>query len=232
MSDVCERSAVNDCRYAFQSLNQIRFQSILQKSCHSAFCMQIACRYRFLLGSFASCVTNDNSCQSLLQVKDIACQTQNCHNLGCNGDVIAVFSRHTVGLSAKAIHYITKLTVIHIHASSPGDLSGVDVQIVALENMVVNHSCQKIVCCADCVEVTGKVKVDVLHGNNLCIAAACCSALYTEHGSKGWLTKRNHDLLAELLHTVCQTYGRGSLALSCGSRVDRGNEDQLAVGSI
>ena len=95
--------------------------------------------------------------------------------------------------------------------------------------MVVDHSCQQVVCCADRMEVTGEVKVDVFHRNNLCISAACSAALYTKYRSQGWLTECYHNVFAKLLHTICQTYGCGGLSFSCRSRVDGGNKDQLAV---
>ena len=183
MSDVSERSTMNDSRSSFQSLNQVRLQSIFQKSCHSSFGMQITSSYRFLLCYFTICITNDDSGKSLLKVCNITCQTQNCHNLRCNGDIISVLSRHSIGLSAKSVYYITKLTVIHIHTSSPCDLSRVDVQRIALEDMVVDHCCQQVVSCTDCMEVTGEMKIDVLHRNNLCVSAACCSTFYSEYRS-------------------------------------------------
>ena len=95
--------------------------------------------------------------------------------------------------------------------------------------MVVNHSCQQVVRCADSVEVAGEVKIDILHRNYLCVSAACCSALYAEYRSQGRLTKGYHNLLANLLHTVCQTYGCGGLSLSCRSRVDSGYQNQLTI---
>ena len=215
-----------------QSLYQVRLQGILQKSRHSALCVQIAGRYRLLLGSLSVCIAYDDSRQSLLQVRDVACQTQNCHNLGCYGDVIAILSGHSIGLSAKAIHYVTKLTVIHVHASSPGDLSRIDVQSVALENMVVNHGCQQVVGCSDCMEIAGEMKVDILHGHYLRVSAAGSSALYTKYRSQRRLAESYHNLLANLLKSICQSYRCGSLSFSCGSRVDSSNQNQLAVLSI
>ena len=232
MSDVRERSAVNDSRCMLQSLYQVRLQSVLQKSRHSALCVQIAGCYGLLLGSFSVCIADDDSRQSLLQVCDIACQTQNRHNLGSYGDIIAVLSGHSVGLSAKAIHDVTKLTVIHVHTSSPGDLSRVDVQSVALENMVVNHGCQQVVGCSDCMEVAGEVKIDVLHGHYLRVSAAGSSSLYTEYRSQRRLTKGYHNLLADFLKSVCQSYRCGSLSFSCRGRVDRRYQNQLAVLSV
>ena len=227
--DICEGSAVYDSRYMLQSLYQVRLQSVLQKSCHSALCVQIACGNRLLLGNLSVCISDDDSCKSFLQVCDVLSQTQNSHDLGCYGDIVAVLSRHTVGLSAKSVYYITQLTVVHIYASSPGNLSRVDVQSIALEDMVINHGCQQVVRCADSVEVAGEVKVDILHGNYLCVSAACCSALYAEYRSQGRLTKSYHNLLANLLHTVCQTYGCGGLSFSCRSRVNSGYQNQFAV---
>ena len=95
--------------------------------------------------------------------------------------------------------------------------------------MVINHSCQQVVSCTDCVEVTSEVKVNVFHRNNLCISAACCSTFYSEYRSKRRLTKCYHNFLADLAHTICQTYGSGSLTFSCRSRVDCSYQNQFSV---
>ena len=60
---------------------------------------------------------------------------QHCHDLRSNGDVITIFSWHSVCLSAKSVYYVSQLTVVHIHASLPCDLSRVNVQCVALEDI-------------------------------------------------------------------------------------------------
>ena len=173
--------------------------------------MQITCGNRLLLSYLAVCIANDNSCKPLLQVCNVACQTQNRHNLGCYCNIIAVLSGHSIGLSAESVHYVTKLTVIHIHTSSPGNLSRINVQRM---------------------EITGKVKIDILHRNYLCVSAAGRSAFYTEYRSKGRLTKRYHNLLAKLLHTICKTYGSSSLSFSCRSRIDSRYQNQFPVRSI
>ena len=191
--------------------------------------MKVTCGNWLLLGNFSVCISNNDIGQTLLQVCNVICQTKNCHDLRCNCDIVAILSRHTIGLSAKSIYYKTKLTVVHIHASSPGDLSRVNVQLVALIDMVVDHCCKKVICCADRMEVTGEVQVDILHRNDLCISAACCSALYTEYRSEGRLTECYHNIFTKLLHTICQTYRCGRLSFSCRSRVDRRYENQLSV---
>lgn len=138
-------------------------------------------------------------------------------------------ARHSVCFSAKAVYNASKLTVIHIYASFPGDLSRIDIQSVALENVVVDHSCQQVVCCTDCMEVTGEVKVDIFHWNNLCVSAACCSAFYTEDRSKRWLAKCNHCFFTDSGKSVYQTYRSCCFSFSCRCRVDGCNEDQFSI---
>ena len=82
------------------------------------------------------------------------------------------------------------------------------------------------------MEVTGEVQVDVLHGDDLCVAAAGSAALDAEHGAEGRLTQSNHDVLADTTHGVSQTDGRGGLALTGGGGVDGGDQNQLAVGLV
>ena len=76
------------------------------------------------------------------------------------------------------------------------------------------------------------MQVDVLHGDDLCIAAAGCTALDAEHGSQGGLTQGNQNIFIQLAHTVSQTNGGGGLAFAGGSGVDGGDQNQLAVGLI
>ena len=229
MSDVCKWSTVNDCRYMLQSLNQVWFQSVFQKSCHSTFCVKITSCYRFLLRYFAICITNDHLGKSILQVCDVACKTENCHDLGSNCDVITVFTRHTVCSSSKTIDHVTKLTVVHVHASLPCDLTWVNVQCIALENVVVDHCCKKVVCSSDCMEVTCEMKVDILHWNNLCVSAACSAALNTEYRSKRWLTKCNHCALSKSLHSISKSYSCSCFSLTSRGRVDCCYKDQFSV---
>ena len=105
------------------------------------------------------------------------------YDITCYGDIVAVFSRHTISLSAESVYDITKLTVVHIYTTFPGDLSRVNVQSISLEDVVVDHGCQQVVSCADGMEVTGKVQVNIFHRNYLCVSAAGCSTFHTENRS-------------------------------------------------
>ena len=95
--------------------------------------------------------------------------------------------------------------------------------------MVVKHSCQKVVGCSYCVEVSCEVKVDILHGNYLSVSAACSTALDTEYGAKRWFTESYHGVLSDLSESVCQTNGCCCLTFTCRCRCDSCYQDELAV---
>ena len=170
-------------------------------------------------GFFIICVTYDDFSESFLKVGKRICKTQNRHNFGSNRDVVTVFTGNAVYSAAETVRYKTKLTVIHIHTSLPYYSSGVDIKGISLIDMVIKHSGKKIVCRADSVEVTGKVEVDVLHRNNLCIATACSTTLDTENGAERRLAECYKNILADFSHTVGKTDCCCSLSLTCGGGV-------------
>ena len=99
MSNICKWSAVYKCRRLFQRLYQVWLQSILQKGCSSALCLDISNGNRFVIIG----VAYDNACQFFFQVVDILCQTHDRHNLAGYSDFKAVFSWHAVDLAAHTI---------------------------------------------------------------------------------------------------------------------------------
>ena len=88
---------------------------------------------------------------------------------------------------------------------------------------------EQVVGRGDGVEIAGEMEVDVLHGDNLGIAAAGSTALDAEYRAERGLTQGDDSLLADAGHRLAQTYGGGSFALTGGSGVDGGNQDQFAV---
>ena len=79
------------------------------------------------------------------------------------------------------------------------------------------------------MEVAGEVEVDVLHRDDLSVAAARRAALDAEHGAEGGLTQADHGLLADLVERVGQADGGGGLALTRGRGADGGDKDQLRL---
>src|SRR5699024_8184982 len=148
VSDISEGSAVDNGRNMLQSLYQVGLQGILQQRAHSAFRVKVSRGNRFLLRNFSVGISHYQPGQPGLQVRDIVGQAENRHDFGGNSNVVSVLSGSSVASAAQSVHYVPQLTVIHIHTSSPGDLSGVDVQLIALEDMIVDHSGQQVVGCS------------------------------------------------------------------------------------
>ena len=80
------------------------------------------------------------------------------------------------------------------------------------------------------MEVAGEVEVDLLHRHDLGIAAAGRAALHAEARAERGLAQADHRLLADAVEAVAEADGGRGLALAGRRRVDRGDEDELAVG--
>ena len=95
-------------------------------------------------------------------------------------------------------------------------------------DMGVQQSSKQVVRRADSMEVAREVQVDVLHGNDLGIAATCSAALDAEDRAQGRFAQRHHDVLAAAGKRVRQADRRRGLALAGGRRVDGGHQNELA----
>ena len=95
--------------------------------------------------------------------------------------------------------------------------------------MIVEHCGAEVIGGSDGVEVAGKVQVDVLHGDNLGVAAARRSALDAEDRAEGRLAQAEQGVLAHGAQGVLQAHGRGRLSLARRSGIDGRDEDELAL---
>ena len=95
--------------------------------------------------------------------------------------------------------------------------------------MVVEHGGQQVIGGTDGMEVTGKVQVDILHGDDLSPAAAGSAALNAKDGAERRLAQGHGTLDAATTQAVGQTDGRGGLALARRRWVDSGHEDELGL---
>ena len=219
---------MDECGCVFQCLYQVGLQRIFQQYSHSAVCANLFCGYRFIIISIA----NDDFAQHFFQVMQVVCQTENCHNFRSNGDLEAVFSGNTVYLAAQTGNHMTELSVVQVYNSFPSDFSGVDVQFIALLDMVVHHGSQQVICCCDGMEVTCKVQVDVFHRHYLCIAAASRTAFDTHAGTQRGFSQACQGVFAHFLQGLCQTDGNGCFAFPSRCRVYSCYQNQFCVGSV
>ena len=94
-----------------------------------------------------------------------------------------IFPHHTIHLVAKTYHDIAQHTVVHIKTALPDHLSWIDAQLISLLDVIVQQRCQKIVGGGDGMKISGKMKIQILHGNYLSITAACGAALDSKAGT-------------------------------------------------
>ena len=175
-------------------------------------------------------IADHHTAKTRFQISQAVGQTEHRHDFRGHSNVKAVLPGHAVGLAAQAADDAAQLTVVHVYAAFPGDAPHVDSKLIALLDMVVQHGGQQVVGRADGVKVSCKMEVDILHGDHLGISAPGRAAFDAENRAQTGLPQSDHGVLSQAAHAVGQSHGGGGLALTCGRRVDGGDQYQLAVG--
>ncbi len=172
----------------------------------------------------------DDAFQTGLEVLDVGGQTEDGHDLRRHGDVEAGLALDALSLLADG--HLAQRPVVEVDHPRPGDVRHIDVQLVALEEMVVEDGRAEVVSGSDGVDVTGEVEVDVLHRHYLGVSAAGRSPLDAEARPERGFAQGADGLPADLVQRHRQAdVGRG-LALAGGSRSDGGAQHQLAVRAV
>ena len=225
VGDVGEGAAVHEGGVVLQRLHQVGLDGVLQKGRAGALGVNVGNGD----GLAVVGVGDDHAAQARLEVHEVGRQAEDGHDLRGHGDVEAVLARHAVGDAAHAVDDVPELAIVHVHRALPHDATRVDVEGVALLDVVVQHGSDEVVGVLDGVEVTGEVQVDVLHGDHLRVAATSRAALDAKDGAKGGLAQAEHGVLAQLAQGIVQTDGRGGLALARRGGVDGGDQNELAL---
>ena len=226
VGDVGKRAAVDERRRPAESLHQVRVDRILEQRGHRALGTEVAgCDRLLVVGQ-----PDGDVGQALLQILQVRGQTQNRHDLGGGGDGEAGLRRHAVGRPAQAGDDVAQRAVVDIHTALPGHTARIDVERVALVDVVVNERGQRVVGTGDRVEIAGEVQVDLFHRDHLGVTAAGGAALDAHHGAERRLTQGHHGVLAQLRQRVRQTDQRSGLALARRGWRNTGDHDELAGG--
>ena len=228
VGNVGKGAAVDEGGGALQCLHQVGLDGVLEQGGHSSLGPEIVGGY----GGAGAAVGHHHPAQPSLQVGEAVGQAEDGHDLRGHGDVETVLPGNTVDLAAQAAHDVAQLAVVHVHAALPGDTPHVDVQNIALLNVVVQHGGQKVIGCADSMEVAGKVEVDVLHRDNLGVAAASRAPLDAEDGPQRRLPQGDNRILAKAAHAVRQTHRGGGLAFARRGWIDGGHQNQFSIGAV
>ena len=83
--------------------------------------------------------------------------------------------------------HLAQRAIVHVDRARPRDAARIDAERVALLQVVVEHRGEQRVRAGDRVEVAGEVEVDVLHRQDLRVAAAGGAALHAEHRTEARL---------------------------------------------
>ena len=225
MRDVGERAAVHEGRRVLERLYEIGLERVFEQGRHGALGLELGGAHRAPVVG----VAHHDLAQTVLEVGDGGGQAQDGHDLGGDGDVEAVLAGHALGAPAEAVHDMAQLAVVHVHGALPGDALGIDAEGVALLDVVVEHRREQVVGGADGVEVAREVQVDVLHGDDLGVAAARRASLDAEHRAERRLAQRHRALDAAAAQAVGQADRRGGLSLARRGGVDGGDQHQLGV---
>lgn len=109
-----------------------------------------------------------------------------------------------------------QLAVVHVDDAFPDDAARVDVQGIPLLDGVVGHGREQHMGRRDGVEIAGKVQVDVFHGDDLGVAAACSAAFDAEAGSQGRFAQGDDGLLTDFGEALGQADGGRGFAFAGG----------------
>ena len=220
--------AVDEHRLALERLDEIRLDRVLQEHGHGA------CRPELLGGHRLALVrgADRDRAQALAQVVQVAGDGDDRHHLRCRGDVEAGLAGVAVGAPAEPHDDVAERTVVDVDAAAPGDRERIELQLVAVQEVRVEHGRQQVVGGADRVDVAGEVEVHVLHRHDLRVAGSGGAALDAEHRADRGLSQAQHGPLAELAEGLGQRHGRRRLALAGRGRCDRRDVDQLPVRTV
>ena len=122
--------------------------------------------------------------------------------------------------------------VVEVHDPAPRDRQRVDLELVAVHEVRVDHRREQVVGRADGVDVAREVEVQVLHRDQLRVAAAGRAALDAEDRAQRRLAQGQHGVDTEGVHRLREPDRGDRLALAQRRRRDRRDVDDLAVGCV
>ena len=225
MRNVCKRSGMYECWTTFKCLQQVRLNRVTQERGHRASNFQVFSGDRFAVNRFG----DHNAAKTRSKIGKIGCERKYSHNFTGNGDHRFGFTDDTVLTTTETDDRLTNRAITDVNDARPGDAAQVDVECVAVMQVIVEECRGEIMRGANRVHITGEVQVELLHRNHLAIAAARSAALDTEDWSEAWLSNRNGGAVANLVEALRESNGGGGLPFTEWRWTDRGDHDVLAA---
>ena len=129
---------------------------------------------------------------------------------------------------AEADHDLPEGPVVHVQDALERHPARIDVELVALEDVVVHEGHEGVVRRGDGVEIAREVQVDLVHRQHLGVAAAGRAALHAQDGAERGFAQRDHHAVPGPGQGIREPHRRGGLAFAGGGGRHRGDQHHLA----
>jgi hypothetical protein len=194
VGDVGERARVDEAGRALGRLHEGRLDRLAQDDRGGAGAARVVGGDR---GAVLA-VAEDDAADALAHVHDAVGQREDRHELARDGDVEAGAPRDAVLVAAEADEDVAHHAVVDVHDAAPRDAVGVEAEAVLQQDRGVDVRGDEVVGRRHGVDVARQVEVELLHRDDLAVAAAGGAALDAEERAHGGLAEAREDLLAEL----------------------------------
>src|SRR3954470_81247 len=139
--NVRERAAVDERRLTLERLNEVRLDRLLEEDGHRTRGLQLLGGHRLALVRRA----DRDRAEPRAQVEEIERVRGGRHHLGRRGDVEAGLAGVAVRATAEADRDVPQGAVVDVDAAPPRDRERVDAELVAVEQMSLEHRREQVV---------------------------------------------------------------------------------------
>ena len=174
--NIAEGAGVNQDRAALSCAQKVRAECIAKKSSHCSRSLQVLGRDIFA----GLILTDHNASQTLAEVRVRGGKGHDDHNLAGGGDIKGRLTSHAINCATQARDDVTQRAVINVQNAWPRDGAFLDVELISLMQVVIDHCRQQVVCSCDRVEIAGQVQIHLLEWQDLALAIAGRSAFDAE----------------------------------------------------
>ena len=227
MRDVAERSGVNERRPALERLHEVWPDRVGEQQRHGALRLELAGQHR--PSHRTGRRPDDDARQPVLEILVARGQRDDRHDLAGRNDDELLLARDAILRAAQTHDHLAERAVVHVDRAVPGDAPRLDVQRVAPLQVIVDQRRQQRVRARDRMEVAREMQIDVLHRQQLRVAAASRAPLHAEHRTKARLAHAEHGVVTQPSQRLRQSHGDRALALARGRGVHRGDEHQAPL---
>ncbi len=141
MGDVGEGAAMDEDRVVLERLHHVWHQRVLEQHGHGAVALDVAGADGLLVAR----VADDDVAEALLEILEVAGETEDRHHLGGDRDVEAVLAREAVRDAAERVDDRAQGAIVHIEDAAPLDAAAVEADCVAPIDVIVDQCREQVV---------------------------------------------------------------------------------------